>query len=156
GRAARLGRSLALPLDPPTNRCKLIGPASLRLAEEEIDDPAATDVRPGAAAVVEDGAVGAAGVFERVGKYGQVVEVIMVVDVRGKGRQESSVPGEPGGGERSGSERGENVTKALTMNSQFSCETSFAEATIVRHDLGLGCSPGGVVGSRFSHHYPGI
>jgi hypothetical protein len=37
-------------------------------SKEEIDDPATADVRAGAAAVLEEGTVGAAGVFQGVGQ----------------------------------------------------------------------------------------
>src|SRR5262245_53176624 len=57
-----------------------------RLAEQQIHDPAATDVRAGTAAVREDTSISAAGVFERVGEDRQLVKVPAVVHG----------PGEPG------------------------------------------------------------
>src|SRR6516164_1451548 len=59
---------------------------ALFLAEQQVQHPAAADVRPGAAAVVEDGGVGAAGVFQRVGEDGHVLESPFVVDAAGDGR----------------------------------------------------------------------
>ncbi len=66
--------------------------SSFALAEEEINDPAAADVRPWTAAVFQDGGVGAAGVFEGVGEKGKAVEGMLVVDTS---RQADNRCGEP-------------------------------------------------------------
>src|SRR5262245_32416048 len=55
-------------------------PTGLRLAEEEIDGPAAADVRPRPAAVGEDVGVGAAGVLQRVRQDRQPLEGPLLVD----------------------------------------------------------------------------
>jgi hypothetical protein len=53
------------------------------LAQNQIDDPAAADVRPFAAAVGEDFGVVATGVFQRVGEDREAVEGTVVVDCLG-------------------------------------------------------------------------
>src|SRR5262249_47782208 len=57
----------------------------LRLAEDEVHDPAAADVRPRPAAVVEEGGVGAAGDFQGVGEDGEALEGTFVIDALGQG-----------------------------------------------------------------------
>ena len=49
-------------------------------AKDEIDDPAAADVRVAVSAVVEDGAFTATGVFEGVGEDGKTAEVLFCVN----------------------------------------------------------------------------
>jgi hypothetical protein len=51
----------------------------------EIHHPAASDVRPSAAAVAQDVVVRAAGFFQRVGEDGHVLEAALGVDGAGKG-----------------------------------------------------------------------
>jgi hypothetical protein len=41
----------------------------LLLAQQQVDDPAAPDVRPRAAAVAQDVGLVATGFFQRIGKY---------------------------------------------------------------------------------------
>jgi hypothetical protein len=60
-------------------------------ANKEIDDPAAADVRTGSAAVLQDGGVGAAGVFQGVGEEREMIEVTILIDglrelLHGRGR----------------------------------------------------------------------
>src|SRR5262249_836404 len=49
-------------------------------AKDEIDHPAAADVRAAGAAVGQDAGVGAAGVFKGVGKDRQAAEILLGVD----------------------------------------------------------------------------
>src|SRR5262249_26046985 len=53
--------------------------ARSRLLEEEIYWPAAADMRSGTAAVVENGVVGTAGIFQGVCQLRQPVEVSLIV-----------------------------------------------------------------------------
>src|SRR5262245_54008525 len=54
--------------------------ARLFLAQEQVEHPAAAHVLAPAAAVAEDGGVGAARLLQRVGEDGQVGEAALVVD----------------------------------------------------------------------------
>src|SRR5262249_19486325 len=80
-------------------------PAALRLAEDQVHDPAAADVLAALAAVGEDVGVGAAGVLEGVGQDRQVMEGPLVVDAAGDGRDGAVVPRQPGGVDSDGTER---------------------------------------------------
>jgi hypothetical protein len=82
------------------------------LAEEQVENPAATDVRTGATAMAEDVAVGAAGVFEGVGEDGEAVKVTIGVNLlsqcNGGNRLTSGL-------EAVGMNRAEKVTKILRL-----------------------------------------
>src|SRR4051812_32110882 len=51
--------------------------------ECQVERPATSDVRAGAAQMAENGGVGAAGLFQRVGEDGEAVEGALVVDRSG-------------------------------------------------------------------------
>src|SRR3954451_6826870 len=85
------------------------GMASL-LSEQEVDHPAAPDVRPGAAAVGEDVGVGAAGVLQRVSQHGQTVEGAVIVDGLRELGHGTAVPGQP---RRVNSRRAERVAETV-------------------------------------------
>src|SRR5262245_30478637 len=83
----------------------------LSLPEQQIDDPAAADVRARRAAMAQDVGAGGAGVRERVGEDGETAVIEMaarqlafVVDRLGQLRDGAVVPGEPGGGDGGGVE----------------------------------------------------
>ena len=69
-------------------------PASF-FPKQQIQEPTTADVFAAAAAVAEDGGVGAAGVFEGVGEERQAVEGAGVVDGLGHLADRAVVPGEP-------------------------------------------------------------
>src|SRR4051812_35115360 len=75
------------------------------LPEQEIDDPAAPHMVPAATAVFEDGDVGAAGFFERVGQDRQISEAALIVNDLGEFGDGASVPDQPRRLDRSGTER---------------------------------------------------
>jgi hypothetical protein len=54
------------------------------LAENQIDDPAASDMGAGLAAMIQNVSVVAAGIFKGVAKDGQAVESTVTVDSLGK------------------------------------------------------------------------
>jgi hypothetical protein len=66
----------------------------LLFTQQQIDDPAAADVRAGAAAMVEDIRIAAPGFFERVGENRHQVAAL-VVNRLGEFRNSGVVPGEP-------------------------------------------------------------
>jgi hypothetical protein len=70
---------------------------ALLLSQNQIDDPAATDVFAGLTAVVEDVGVGAAGFFEGVGKHRETVESTLVIDTLREFRDGAIVPCKPSG-----------------------------------------------------------
>ena len=87
--------------DPAAPSLTLRAPPGLLLAEHQVHDPAAADVRPLAPAVAEDLLVGAAGVHQGVGQEGQAVEGPVLVDAAG---QADGVGGPPAGVEGDGAE----------------------------------------------------
>src|SRR3954453_17546304 len=91
---------------------------SSRLAEQQVDGPAAADVRAGAAAVTQQVGVGAAGLFEGVGEDRQVVEGAVVVDLPGDRGYGAVVPGQPRGID---GDRAERVAEDLTKNVAMCC-----------------------------------
>src|SRR5690349_7161420 len=62
------------------------------LTEDEVDDPAAADVRPRAAAVGQDGFVVAARVDERVGEDGQIAKPAVLGNALRDARNRPLVP----------------------------------------------------------------
>src|SRR5262249_51770074 len=74
----------------------------LTLAEQQIHHPAAADVFSGLAAMVQDSAIVAAGLFEGIAEYRHALEGALVVDGLGEG---DDVCGAPGWIEGDGAER---------------------------------------------------
>src|SRR5262249_52797963 len=66
--------------------------AASRYCEDEVKNPAAARVKAWAAAVVEDGGVGAARVFEGVGQDGKEIKVILGSDGLREFPDRASVP----------------------------------------------------------------
>src|SRR5947209_19283311 len=69
----------------------------LLLPQNEIDDPAAPDVRPRPPKVAQDVRVRAAGLFEGVGQDGHTVEGPLVVDGLGNFGHGAAAPNKPRG-----------------------------------------------------------
>ena len=66
---------------------------TLRLAEQQIDDPAAADMLARLTAMVQEVGVGAAGVFQGVSEDWKAVESTVLVDGFGKLRHRVGKPG---------------------------------------------------------------
>ncbi len=81
------------------------GQTVLLFSQNQIDHPAAADMRPRAPAVIENLAVGAAGVFQRVAKNWHDVIATIVVNRLRELRNGAVVPGRPFGGDGRGAER---------------------------------------------------
>src|SRR5262245_835511 len=87
------------------------------LFQNQIDDPATADVRAGAAAVVENLRVGAAGFLQSVGKDRHDVVAAVVVDGLGQLGDGAVVPGEPSGIDGRGAEGiAEDVAKKIGLH----------------------------------------
>ena len=84
-----------------------------RLAEEEIDDPAAADVFAGFAAVAQDVGVVAADVLQRVRKDRQPVEGPLIVNALCDPANRTVVPREPSGVD---ADRAEGITEDAAEN----------------------------------------
>src|SRR5262249_18322749 len=83
------------------------------LSQYQINDPAAADVLAGLPAMVEDVAVSAAGVFQRVGQDRHAVEGAFLVDRRG---ETGEIAGLPGGIDDHGAEGvAEDITDQVTV-----------------------------------------
>src|SRR5580700_5418724 len=76
----------------------------LLFTQQQIDDPAAADVWPVAAAMVEDVRIAAPGFFERVGKNRHQIDAAVVINRLGEFRNGGVVPGEPIGMDCGGTE----------------------------------------------------
>src|SRR5262245_47278682 len=87
------------------------------LPEDQVEGPAAADVRTGAAAVVEQVAAIAAGLFEGVGEDRQAVEGALLVY---RTRQRPHVGSAPGRVERGRAERvAEDIPQQIALNLQL-------------------------------------
>src|SRR5436305_1032056 len=100
GRQPRMGAPANRAKNGPASRATILKPRSKSgmrslLAQQQVDDPAAADVRPGAATVRQDGLVVAAGVEQRVGQDGEAVEGALLVDALRDLRDAPVVPVKP-------------------------------------------------------------
>src|SRR5262249_58351678 len=73
--------------------------------KEQVDQPAAAEVGPAVAAVVEQAVVGAAGVLQGVAQDGHLVEAALVAQGAGQADDGAVVDGQPLGGQVDGLER---------------------------------------------------
>ena|ERR1017187_8686818 len=73
----------------------VIGQRFLLLAQDQVHDPATSDVRPFASAVVQDFGVGATRFLKGVGKDVHVLKLPLVVNGLGDFRDRAIAPSEP-------------------------------------------------------------